>query len=66
MTVLDIDNDSQAILLGTTKQRASNAKSDINKKLFNESTARALRKNLVVQYNIYGLERDSKSKRNPM
>ena len=66
MTVLDIDNDSQAILLGTTKQRASNAKSDINKKLFNESTARALRKNLVVQYNIYGLERDSKSKKKSM
>ncbi len=66
MTVLDIDNDSQAILLGTTKQRASNAKSDINKKLFNESTARALRKNLVVRYNIYGLERDSKSKKKSM
>ena len=64
MTVLDIDNDSQAILLGTTKQRASNAKSDINKKLFNESTSRTLRKNLVVRYNIYGLERNSKQKKN--
>ena len=63
LTVLDIPNDDQAILMGTTKQRASNAKSDINKKLFNESTSRTLRKNLVVRYNLYGLERNSKQKK---
>lgn len=62
LTALDIPNDDQAILLGTTKQRVSNVKSDLNKQLFNESTSKTLRKNLIVRYNIYGLERNSKQK----
>ena len=62
LTALDIPNDDQAILLDTTKQRVSNVKSDLNKQLFNESTSKTLRKNLIVRYNIYGLERNSKQK----
>ena len=62
LTALDIPNDDQAILLDTTKQRVSNVKSDLNKLLFNESTSKTLRKNLIVRYNIYGLERNSKQK----
>lgn len=66
LTILSVSNDEQAILLDTTKQRVSNVKSDLNRLLFNESTSKTLRKNLIVRYNLYGLERDSKSKRNPM
>jgi len=62
LTALDIPNDDQAILLDTTKQRVSNVKSDLNKQLFNESTSKSLRRNLIVRYNIYGLERNSKQK----
>lgn len=62
LTILSIGNDEQAILLDTTKQRVSNVKSDLNKLLFNESTSKTLRKNLIVNYNIYGLERNSKPK----
>ena len=57
LTILGICNDDQAILLDTTKQRVSNVKSAINKSLFDESSSRTLRNNLVVRYNIYGIER---------
>ena len=63
LTVLDISNDDQAIMLDTTKQRVSNVRRDLNKMLFNEPSSRTLRKNLVVRYNIYGLERSLKPKR---
>ena len=63
LTVLDISNDDQAIMLDTTKQRVSNVKSALNKILFNESSSRTLRSNLVVRYNIYGLERNLKLKK---
>jgi len=63
LTVLDISNDDQAIMLDTTKQRVSNVRRDLNKTLFNEPSSRTLRKNLVVRYNIYGLERSLKPKR---
>ena len=63
LTVLDISNDDQAIMLDTTKQRVSNVKSVLNKILFNESSSRTLRNNLVVRYNIYGLERNLKLKK---
>lgn len=63
MTILDISNDDQAIMLDTTKQRVSNVKSALNKILFNESSSRTLRSNLVVRYNIYGLERNLKPKK---
>ena len=63
LTVLDIGNDDQAIMLDTTKQRVSNIRRDLNKALFNEPSSRTLRKNLVVQYNIYGLERIPKPKK---
>ncbi len=63
MTILDISNDDQAIMLDTTKQRVSNVKSVLNKNLFNESSSRTLRSNLVVRYNIYGLERNLKPKK---
>ena len=63
LTVLDIGNDDQAIMLDTTKQRVSNIRRDLNKALFNEPSSRTLRKNLVVRYNIYGLERNSKPKK---
>jgi len=63
LTVLDIGNDDQAIMLDTTKQRVSNIRRDLNNALFNEPSSRTLRKNLVVQYNIYGLERNSKPKK---
>ena len=63
MTILDISNDDQAIMLDTTKQRVSNVKSVLNKILFNESSSRTLRSNLVVRYNIYGLERNLKPKK---
>jgi DNA repair exonuclease SbcCD ATPase subunit len=62
LTILSVSNDEQAILLDTTKQRVSNVKSDLNRLLFNESTSKTLRKNLIVRYNIYGLERNSKQK----
>jgi hypothetical protein len=63
MTILDISNDDQAIMLDTTKQRVSNVKSALNKILFNESSSRTLRSNLVIRYNIYGLERNLKLKK---
>lgn len=63
LTVLDIGNDDQAIMLDTTKQRVSNVRRDLNMVLFNEPSSRTLRKNLVVRYNIYGLERNSKPKK---
>lgn len=63
LTVLDIGNDDQAIMLDTTKQRVSNVRRDLNMALFNEPSSRTLRKNLVVRYNIYGLERNSKPKK---
>ena len=63
MTILDISNDDQAIMLDTTKQRVSNVKSVLNKILFNESSSRTLRSNLVNRYNIYGLERNLKPKK---
>lgn len=63
LTVLDIGNDDQAIMLDTTKQRVSNVRRDLNKALFNEPSSRTLRKNLVVRYNIYGLERIPKLKK---
>ena len=63
LTVLDIGNDDQAIMLDTTKQRISNVRRDLNMVLFNEPSSRTLRKNLVVRYNIYGLERNSKPKK---
>jgi hypothetical protein len=63
LTVLDISSDDQAIMLNTTKQRVSNVKSALNKILFNESSSRTLRSNLVVRYNIYGLERNLKLKK---
>lgn len=63
LTVLDIGNDDQAIMLDTTKQRVSNVRRDLNIALFNEPSSRTLRKNLVVRYNIYGLERNSKPKK---
>ena len=63
LTVLDISSDDQAIMLDTTKQRVSNVKSALNKTLFNESSSRTLRNNLVVRYNIYGLERNLKLKK---
>ncbi len=63
MTILDISNDDQAIMLDTTKQRVSNVKSALNKILFNESSSRTLRSNLVVRYNFYGLERNLKLKK---
>jgi hypothetical protein len=63
MTILDISNDDQAIMLDTTKQRVSNVKFVLNKNLFNESSSRTLRSNLVVRYNIYGLERNLKPKK---
>ena len=63
LTVLDISSDDQAIMLDTTKQRVSNVRSALNKTLFNESSSRTLRNNLVVRYNIYGLERNLKLKK---
>jgi hypothetical protein len=63
LTILDISNDEQAIMLDTTKQRVSNVKSALNKNLFNEPSSRTLRSNLVVRYNIYGLERNIKIKK---
>lgn len=56
LTILAIRNDDQAILLNTTKQRVTNIKSFLNKALFNETSSRTLRRNLVVHYNIYGIE----------
>ena len=63
LTELDIGNDDQAIMLDTTKQRVSNIRRDLNKALFNEPSSRTLRKNLVVRYNIYSLERNPKPKK---
>jgi len=62
LTALGIGGDEQANMLGTSKQRISNIKSALNKALFNEDSSRTLRRNLVVRYNIYGIENDSQSK----
>ena len=66
LTMLSVSNDEQAILLDTTKQRVSNVKSDLNRLLFNESTSKTLRKNLIVRYNLYGFERGSKPPKESM
>ena len=62
LTALGIGGDEQSNMLGTSKQRISNIKSALNKALFNEDSSRTLRRNLVVRYNIYGIENDSQSK----
>ena len=66
LTILSVSSDEQAILLDTTKQRVSNVKYDLNRLLFNESTSKTLRRNLVVHYNLYGFERDSKPQKESM
>ena len=56
LTVLGFGCDEQANMLKTTKQRISNIKSALNKGLFNETSSRTLRRNLVVRYNVYGIK----------
>ena len=57
LTAIGIGGGEQANMLGTKKQRVSNIKSFLNKALFDESSSRTLRKNLVVHYNIYNFEK---------
>jgi len=57
LTSIGIGGGEQANMLGTKKQRVSNIKSFLNKALFDESSSRTLRKNLVVHYNIYNFEK---------
>lgn len=42
-----------ALLLNTSSQRITNAKSTLNMKLFGDNSARTLYKNLTSKYNIY-------------
>ena len=56
LTVLGFGSDEPANMLKTTKQRISNIKSALNKALFNETSSRTLRRNLIVRYNVYGIK----------